>query len=161
MHIPNKSAQYGAYSRATHTVAKTKQVVMLYDGAIRNLQQAKEAISERRIEDRFNLLARASEIVLGLQGCIDFDNGGAVATTLFDFYSSIDSRIMSIHRNNSIETCDQLIKELKEMREIWNEIDHKIAETAASEGTVPQAATKDEAGSPSPTTDGGYLHRVF
>lgn len=156
MHVANKNAQYGAYHKAAHTVAKTKQVVMLYDGAIRNLQQAREAISERRIQDRYNLLSKASEIVLGLQGCIDFENGGDVATTLFDFYSSVDSRIISIHRSNSIETCDQLIKELKEMREAWNEIDRKLVEDKAAETLQGASQQAEMAEGGQPLASAGY-----
>ena len=38
---------YKAYSRANHTVSKTRQVVMLYDGAIRFMQQAAEAMEKK------------------------------------------------------------------------------------------------------------------
>jgi flagellar biosynthetic protein FliS len=71
--------KYQAYAAATQTVAGTRQVVMLYDGAIRFVQQAKEAIRERRIEDRYNLLMKASGIVSGLQNCLDFERGGKIA----------------------------------------------------------------------------------
>lgn len=115
--------QYRAYASATQTVAKTKQIVMLYDGAIRYLQQAKEAIREKRIEDRYNLLIKTGEIIAGLQSCLDFENGKDIARILYNFYSSIDSRLFGIHRSNSIEACDEIIAELKQMREVWHEID--------------------------------------
>src|SRR5579884_4212560 len=89
--------QYQVYSLATRTVAKTRQVVMLYEGAIRFLRQAKDAIEEKRIEDRFRLLLRASEIVMGLCNSIDFEKGGEVAHTLLQFYTEMDKRILSIN----------------------------------------------------------------
>lgn len=113
-----------AYVHAFHTVGKTRQVVMLYDGSIRFLKQAREAIAEKRIEDRFNLLTRASDVMLGLQASLDFESGGSVAKVLYDFYSSVDSRILTIQRTNDLGLCDDLIAELKEMREAWNVIDH-------------------------------------
>ncbi len=113
-----------AYHQAFHTVGKTRQVVMLYDGMIRFLKQAREAIAEKRIEDRFNLLVKASDVVLGLQASLDFEHGGQVARVLYDFYSSVDSRILTIQRTNDLGLCDELITELKEMREAWNVIDH-------------------------------------
>lgn len=153
MLLPNKLAQYNAYSQATRTVAKTKQVVMLYDGAIRYLQQAKEAITEKRIQDRYNLLMKASDVVLGLQGCIDFESGGEVAVTLFDFYSSIDARIISIHRSNDVTTCDQLIKELKDMRDVWQKIDI----TAAVDSAGAEAASNPAGGGTSNPPSGGVV----
>ncbi len=126
-----------AYSQAFHTVGKTRQVVMLYDGIIRFLRQAKEAIEQRRIEDRFNLLVKASDVVLGLQACLDFEQGGHVARILYDFYSSVDSRILTIQRTNDLGLCDELIQELKEMREAWSVIDTSEPEDARQ--VAPQA----------------------
>ncbi len=114
---------YQAYAAATQTVAKTKQIVMLYDGIIRFLHQAKEAIRDSRIEDRWRSLTKASEVIMGLQGCLDFEHGGDIARLLFNFYSSIDSRIFSIHRTGSVDTCNEVIAELKKMRDVWHEID--------------------------------------
>lgn len=115
--------KYQAYAAATQTVAKTQQIIMLYDGVIRLVQQAKEAISEKRIEDRYNLLMKASYIVHGMQGCLDFDNGKEIANVLFGFYSSVDNRLLAIHRTNSIESCDEIINDMKQMRDAWIAVD--------------------------------------
>jgi flagellar secretion chaperone FliS len=131
MTIPR--SKYQAYAAATQTVAKTKQIVLLYDGVIRFLQQAKEAIRAKRYEERYQLLIKASEVVSGLQGCLDFENGGSIARLLYNFYSSIDSRLFAIHHSNSIETCDELIAEIKQMRDVWHEID----QTTATDGKPP------------------------
>ncbi len=115
--------KYQAYAAATQTVAPVRQIVLLYEGLIRLVQQAKEAINEKRIEDRYNLLVRASELVGGLQGCLDFDNGGEMAKILYSYYSAIDARLFAIHRSNSMEECDAIISDLKQMRDAWAEID--------------------------------------
>lgn len=116
-----KSAK--AYHQASHTVSKTKQVVMLYDGIIRNLNQIKEAIKDNRIEDRYHKLIRTSEIISGLQMSLDFESGGDVARTLYDFYSSLDSRLIQLHRHPNVEVVEQMIVEIREMREVWDHID--------------------------------------
>ena len=125
--MTNQTNKYQAYAIATQTVARTKQIVLLYEGIIRFLQQAKEAIAEGRIEDRYHLLIKASEVIGGLQACLDFENGGNIAKVLYNFYASIDGRIFSIHRTNSADTCDMLIAELKQMRDVWNEIDESTS----------------------------------
>lgn len=114
---------YKAYSQASHTVPKTRQVVMLYDGMIRNLKQAMEAMRENRIEDRYHKLVRVSEILLGLQMSLDFDQGQEAAQVLYDFYSYTDTRIMQLHRTNDLSACQQIIDDIREMRDIWNRID--------------------------------------
>lgn len=136
--------KYQAYAAATQTVAKTQQIIMLYDGIIRLVQQAKEAIVEKRIEDRYNLLIKASSIIGGLQGCLDFENGKEIAGVLYSFYSSIDNRLFSVHRDNSLETCDQVISDLKQMRDAW---------VAVDEATLPEPAPV-QAAEPTPPTEG-------
>ena len=123
--------RYKAYNKAAHTVAKTRQVVMLYDGIVRFLAQSKEAMEGNEIERRFKTLGRASEIIAGLQTCLDFEAGGDTAHVLNEFYSSIDMRIMQLHRTNDAVECQNIIDELKQMREVWNSIDH---------GNTPQGA---------------------
>jgi flagellar protein FliS len=105
---------------------------------IRFIKQAREAIVEKRIEDRFNLLVRASNVVLGLQSSLDFEHGGHVASVLFDFYSSVDARILTIQRSNDVALCDALVSELKEMREAWAAIDCGETQPAEEAVSVPQ-----------------------
>lgn len=148
--VTHKPAQYQAYSLATRTVSKTRQVVMLYDGAIRYLQQARSAIEANRIEERFNLLQRASEVVIGLQSSIDFDSGGEVAHTLHRFYTDISMRILAVNFKDveGVNLCNGIIHDLKQMRDIWDGID-KTLNKPAEEVALEQAAAKP----PAPNTD--------
>lgn len=114
---------YQAYTRASHTVGKTRQVVMLYDGAIRFIQQAIEAIGKKDYETRYNKLSRATEIIIGLQACLDFEKGGPQAQALYSFYAGIESRLYPIHRSNDVKECEAIIAQLKEMRDVWDRID--------------------------------------
>ncbi|MDE3015906.1 MAG: flagellar export chaperone FliS [Pseudomonadota bacterium] len=138
--------KYQAYAAATQTVARTKQIVLLYDGVIRLVQQAREAIHGQRIEDRFQLLTRASDIITGLQCCLDFDKGGDVARTLHHFYIDINARIFSVHRSNSLDTCNEIVAELKQMRDTWQEIDENSArgDAAKMPPGSPAAADSDQ-----------------
>lgn len=138
---------YQAYVQATHTAPKTRQVVMLYDGVIRFLQQAKEAIQEKRIEDRYHLVTKATEIIYGLQGALDFENGGRVAQILYNYYSAIDLRLFSIHHNNSAETCDELIADLRQMRDVWAEIDRNAAGKSVDSPSLHMDATSNSGAS--------------
>lgn len=130
--------QFSAYASAARMVRKTRQIVMLYDGAIRAVHQAKMAILEKRIEDRYNALSKASDILNGLQLSLDFENGGEVAKTLYDYYAAMDMRVLSVHHSNSVETCDLCLKHLRMMREAWDEIDQSWrAEEDARQRVVP------------------------
>lgn len=136
---------YKAYHRATHTVTKTRQVVMLYDGMIRFMQQACEAMEKKDYETRYNKLARVSEIAHGLQACLDFEAGGDSAKILYDFYASLEVRIFQLHRSNDAEQCRKLITEVKNMRDMWDRFDrdgevNSPAPANSAPGTAPSTS---------------------
>lgn len=143
--MTNPGQPYKAYQQATHTVAKTRQVVMLYDGVIRFLKQAAEAMEAGQIETRYHKLSKAADVLGALQACLDFEAGGTAAQILHDFYSSIESRIHSLHRGGDRAICLEIIEELKQMRDAWDKIDR--------EGTSPAAPeAKSAAGPADPLT---------
>ena len=122
---------------------KTRQLVLLYDAVIRFVKQARLAIEEGRFEDRLNLLQKASNIIVGLHGSLDFDKGGEISQILSSFYSAMDIRILAINRTNSLEDCDRIVNEIKMMREAWDKIDQQALATnvlpeAPAEGEAPQ-----------------------
>lgn len=133
---------YKAYHRATQTVAKTRQVVMLFDGAIRFLQQGIEAIEAKDYETRFKKLSRVSQILIGLQSALDFNQGGLAAHTLYDFYASMDRRIIVVQRTNDLVDCQAILAEVKAMRDVWSRIDIGDASPAAA-ATPPTDAGTD------------------
>lgn len=149
-----KSSPYQAYSQAVLTVPKTRQIVMLYDGAIRFVKQAQQAIEEKRIEDRYNLLLKASKVMTGLQNSLDFEKGGDVATTLHQFYLNMSVRILSVNfkRHEGKELCDGIIGELKQMRDVWNNIDLTLHTDTPVTKTQAGAASKPAAGEADSTT---------
>ncbi len=137
---------YQAYHKATHTVSKTRQVVMLYEGILRNISQAREAIEQNNIPQRYNKLVKASEIIIGLQMSLDFDSGQDSAQALYDFYAQLDTRIMQLQRSQSLEQCDALIEEVRGMHDIWvkidrGEIDATGQAPAATNGSAMPAAS--------------------
>lgn len=122
---------YGKYAIANQTLPKTRQIVLLYDGAVNFLMQAKDAIEADNIEERFTLLDKAGQIINGLQSSLDFENGGDVAKTLFDFYANLSATLRDVQRTGNVSGIDFIVRELKNMRASWEKID---------QGDLPPAA---------------------
>ncbi|MDB2415092.1 flagellar protein FliS [Rickettsiales bacterium] len=134
---------YDAYNRANETVDGVKQLIMLYDGAINFAQQAREALVEERHEDRFNLINKVCAIMNGLHECLDFEKGGDVAPALSDFYSSIDMQLITIQHNFSLELCDQVIEQMKSMRDAWLEVALKDKKNQLGIEDIPKVSAQD------------------
>ncbi|MCH2546200.1 MAG: flagellar export chaperone FliS [Alphaproteobacteria bacterium] len=139
--------QYKAYATANMTVGKTRQVVMLYDGALRFIQQSIEAITREDYETRYNLLAKTSEIISGLQNSLDFENGGDISKLLYDYYASLDARLFTVHRSNDVAMLEAVSKEIRMMRNVWHEIDQEQS------GAAKTSAEADSSAPVMPTTE--------
>lgn len=144
--MSQRTDQYRAYLKATGTVAKTRQVVMLYDAAIRHLKQTSEAISQKRIEDRYKLTVKATEIISALQSSIDFENGGKLAGILHGFYTGMFRRIVGLNfikdAGESENQCNTIIEELKQMRQTWDTIDLSLGSNAPAASQPASAPTQ-------------------
>lgn len=135
-------SQYNAYKLANTTVKKTKQIVMLYEGAMKFILLAREAIGRGDIEQRFKNLEKASDILIGLQNALDYDRGGAMAEVLYDFYSDMLHKLNRVHETNNASYCQQAADDLKTMLASWQKIDAQD-EAAARESARPAGGGDD------------------
>lgn len=114
---------YNAYQHSSDNVNQLQQVIMLYDGAINFIKQAKEAIVEGNYEKRYNLINKAIAIITGLNSCLDFNKDTEeTAKALDDFYNMIDMRLLYIQCDDSLESCDKVIEDLRVMRNAWADV---------------------------------------
>jgi len=114
----NRSALQ-SYGQAAQMVPAGTQVVMLYDGILKCLGEARSAIEENRIADRFNALKKASDIVNGLNSSLDFENGGEIAPMLDQFYNYAFFRLQRACMESSVEIVDELTSNITQMRNAW------------------------------------------
>ena len=98
---------------------------MLYEGAIRFLQQAQEANKYHEALNRIEKLKKAGDIIAALQSALDLEHGGALARGLFDFYSSIGNKILTLHRQTTPVAYIDIVNELRSMRDMWDAIDRE------------------------------------
>lgn len=117
--MQHRARAMNAYRAAAETVSPAVAIVMLYDGAIQRLALAKCAIIDSRIEDRFNLVNKATAIIHGLQSQLDFGAGGEIAEMLNGYYNYILHRMNQINISNDSAICDEIIERLREMRASW------------------------------------------
>lgn len=123
------NGHYRAYQQSSDTVDQVGQIVMLYDGAINFIKQAKEAILDKDFEKRYNLINKAIAIVTGLNSCLnETEETRETVKALDDFYSMIDMRLLYIQCDDNIESCDKVVEDLRVMREAWADVAKQAAE---------------------------------
>lgn len=139
---PN-AASASAYSYASFNVTKTRQLVMVYDGLISAILQARMAIEEEKPEARFNHLQKACTIVIGLQAALDHERGKEISEMLDNFYFSVDARLMRLNRSPSLPEIDRVLAEVRTMRDAWVDVDAKAA-AAGQDGDLTKFAPSAE-----------------
>ncbi|WP_027132725.1 flagellar export chaperone FliS [Geminicoccus roseus] len=133
---PHHHRAVSAYGQATETVPAARQIVMLYDGMIRRIDEARLACLDGRIEDRWQATQKAARICDALHASLDHDQGGSVAASLAQWYVMIGMKIQQINVSNDPSECSEVIRLMREVRASWEQI---ITGTPSPPATMPVA----------------------
>lgn len=134
------SNAFSAYQAASKMVTSLGAVVLLYDAMIKAVAEAKAAIEENRIEDRFNATQKACKILVGLQSHLDFEKGGEVSLMLDQFYHTIFRDLQQVNMKNSAALCEGIMTALGEVRASWAELARNEERTGSPDGKPRQQA---------------------
>ncbi len=107
---------------AVETASPARLIVMLYDGAIRFINEAMAAMRQRDYETQNARLQRAQKILAELISSLDFDKGGEIAENLFRLYTYMYNQLVEANIQDSIERLEHVIDLLSDLREAWDAI---------------------------------------
>jgi flagellar protein FliS len=109
------------------TANQAKLIIMLYDGAIKQLNCAVEAMKEGHLRyDVMNdSIIKAQDIISELMVSLDFERGGEIARNLFSLYIFMNRRLLDANIKKVIKPLKDVKKMLLELREAWVEISNK------------------------------------
>jgi flagellar secretion chaperone FliS len=119
--------------RQTEAQSRTplELVVMLYDGSLRFMNLAREAIVRSDIPARRDALSRALAIVSELQSTLDLERGGEIAASLDQLYAFANSRLMDAAMRNDPLPIDEVSRVFTTLRDAWQTIATQPAERAS------------------------------
>jgi len=116
-------SQIGAYTdNAISTQSRGGLVVMLYDGAVRFLNQAIAALAAGDIAAKGTNVAKAMDIINELDCVLDMDAGGEVAQSLRGLYDFMRKHLQAAHLTNDGEKIKEVASLLSELNEGWKAI---------------------------------------
>lgn len=110
--------------RRTEVQSRTplELVVMLYDGSLASVHQARAAIERGDVATRGVAISRAMAIVNELQSTLNMEAGGDLARQLDDLYTWINGRLLAATAENSATALDEVARVLAKLRESWSSI---------------------------------------
>lgn len=119
--------------RVLEGASASELVVALYDGIIRFLQSASEAVKRGDVSDRRIAVKRALDIIIHLQSRLRMDIGGRPAEALSDFYALIFAQILQASHAASLERFQAAISSVRNVRDAWKVV---ARENAGSTGSA-------------------------
>ena len=107
-------------------------VVALYDGILRFLYGAVDAVDRGDAASRRAAVKRALDIIIHLQARLRMDIGGRPAQVLSEFYASVFAQILQASQSASRPKFDHAIECVKTVRDAWRQV---AREAGPSTGT--------------------------
>jgi len=96
---------------------------MLYDGALRFIEQARVAIKQKNLAAQNDSLQKALRIIAELTSSLDMDRGGEIATNLFSLYNFCYSELVTANIMDDESKLDAVIVVLVGLRDGWVQLD--------------------------------------
>lgn len=123
---------YSSGSTATQAgVANRVELIqMLFDGLIDSLSTARGHIERRALEEKSKALTRASRILVGLQGALDFEQGGDLAANLNELYGYAIRRLLHVNMHNDLDALQEVHGLMSEVREAWRAVPSLVPASA-------------------------------
>lgn len=104
------------------TAPKKKLLIMLYDGAIKNLNLAEQALEGKNNEIVNTNIIKAQNIVMELSFTLNFDAGGEIADNLYKLYDYMYLRLVRANIDKDMDGVKEVKRLLEELRETWSKI---------------------------------------
>lgn len=104
------------------TTTQGELLLLLYDGAIKFLNQAKAKIAERDYAAKGILISKALDIVNELDASLNLEKGGELAENLHKLYFYCSTRLLNANLKMDVAFIDEVIKILSGLRGAYGQI---------------------------------------
>jgi flagellar secretion chaperone FliS len=110
--------------RQTHVQSRSplELVVMLYDGALRFLQQTEDAMKSGDLVAKRDGMSRSLAILAELHGMLDLEQGGEVAASLDSLYTYMIERLTAANAQRDPAPIAEVIRLLSGLRDAWSQV---------------------------------------
>lgn len=132
MRAYTRAAQsYGSVQLVTGVASadNVQLIQMLFDGLSESLASARGHIENSNIVDKSNALSRASRIVVGLQGALDFERGGELANNLNELYAYMTRRILHVNASNDLQALAEVSSLVRDISDAWQNLPSLLSGT--------------------------------
>lgn len=128
-----KVYQDNAIEAAVYGASPVGLIVLLYEGALQAIKQAKLAIEQRNYSAKSACISKAVDIIEGLRVTLDPRHEEEMARNLEDLYQYAKLRLNTANLRNDTALLDEVGQVLSTLLSAWQQVDkitHKKTESA-------------------------------
>lgn len=126
---------------AVETADSLKLIIMCYEAAINDLQNAKKYHQEHSMDQTYENVRHAQDIITELLVGLDYERGGEIAQNLSRLYNYMLRQLVGINTNKETSLYDHLIHLLSELKDAWVQIrSNGVAEMGSGDMSGRQGA---------------------
>ncbi len=112
-----------SYQKTNIETADTlKLVILCYDAAINDLQEAKKLHEARSMDAAYEKIRHVQDIVTELLVGLDYERGGDISINLSRLYNFILRQLIGINSKQDTSMYDHLSKILIDLKDAWVQI---------------------------------------
>lgn len=128
----NKAYEDDALKAAVYGASPVGLVVLLYEGAIKAINQAGYAIEAQRYDEKARLVSKTIDIIDGLRESLDLQQGSDAANNLNDLYIYMKQRLSIANLKNDLEILAEVRRLLETILPAWQELNRTSMSAGAA-----------------------------
>lgn len=120
------------------TASGGQLIVLAYEGALKWIARARHELAQDKpnLEQAHQAFVRAQDIIGELQGALRMEEGGEVASNLYQLYDFILDRLMQANLKKSDEGLEEVVTILRELLDAWKQISSPSLPTQPGQPTL-------------------------
>lgn len=123
----NAAAGYQAYQKNKYeTASPHKLILMLYNGAIKYLNQAETSLLEGKHSSAHQYILKVQDIVYELIACLNERDGGEIAENLKSLYLYVIDQLIQSNIQKSIQPLAEARSVIQSIKEAWEAIGKEV-----------------------------------
>ena len=135
------------------TASPEELQMMLYDGAIRFCEQARQALLDQDIEKSFHLLTRAESIIMEMCTAMREEIAPETCAQMRGLYIFCYEKLVTANMKKDIDALDEALKVIRHMRETWTMLIKKLKEEQSQKHLANENNDPDTTGDHSISSD--------
>lgn len=113
---------YQQYKKTSiESASREKILLLMYEGAIRFVKLAINAIEKNNIADKGTYIGRAYDVIMELNNTLDHEVGGELAQNLESLYIFMTDNLTKANINNDKKSLEDVLNILLTLHEGWKQ----------------------------------------